>query len=445
MTDAVDPTVLEVLRGSAFGPMLDRPVHEALHGMGLPALPQLPALPPLPDLPPLPPLDPTVLIKPAVDLAASFGNGKFPTAGGGIDPMQVLNTVASTLQQVVSLGTSALQAATSAGWAGDGATSAASKSARVQQDSVQVAAQGMQQKAILADGARVVGEGAAHMATIIAKFVNGVLAAGPFLATPPGQAFLIALATESITEATVCVAKTKVELIAKSGQMASAGQPVPVTGAPTGVDPMQMVSQAMGLVQPLIGLATTGAQVATQVVNTGAQLAGQAGHAPGGPADIAGHVPAQQGEDAGLDGGGMGGGPMGVGGVPGSYGGGGSMSGGGGGGVARSFSTSEASAGLSPWQGTRAGVAGGSAAAAEESTTVQGGQAGTAPGGMMPMGGAGAGLAARGAESVGGDRSHLVTDSHGDEVVGPIEGVSLPVVGAAENQTEPPPDKALTL
>ncbi|WP_280482150.1 hypothetical protein [Nocardia cyriacigeorgica] len=41
--------------------------------------------------------------------------------------------------------------------------------------------------------------------------------------------------------------------------------------------------------------------------------------------------------------------------------------------------------------------------------------------------------------------NYLVSGQHGDEVVGDIEGVSLPVVGAAEPQSEAPPDKELTL
>lgn len=57
----------------------------------------------------------------------------------------------------------------------------------------------------------------------------------------------------------------------------------------------------------------------------------------------------------------------------------------------------------------------------------------------------GAGLANKsGDEESSGERTALVTGAHGDEVVGVIEGVSIPVVGAVEAVDEPP-DKALTL
>lgn len=58
----------------------------------------------------------------------------------------------------------------------------------------------------------------------------------------------------------------------------------------------------------------------------------------------------------------------------------------------------------------------------------------------------GAGLARDGESSTDDAvRGQMVTGQHGDEVVGRIEGVSLPVVGAAEAASEAPPDKELTL
>lgn len=69
---------------------------------------------------------------------------------------------------------------------------------------------------------------------------------------------------------------------------------------------------------------------------------------------------------------------------------------------------------------------------------------------MGAVGAAGAGAArANEAATSEGVRANLVTEQHGNEVVGDIEGASLPVVGAAERVTEPldgdSPDKALTL
>src|SRR5690606_25585342 len=114
---------------------------------------------------------------------------------------------------------------------------------------------------------------------------------------------------------------------------------------------------------------------------------------------------------------------------------------------------------LSPWPGTRTaglgavpGAAGGLGAAASGEAGMVGGRsaattAGTGPA-MMPMGAAGAAGAAAGVRGAGdaGDMPNcLVSGQHGDEGVGDIEGVSLPVVGAAEQMSEAPPDKELTL
>lgn len=71
--------------------------------------------------------------------------------------------------------------------------------------------------------------------------------------------------------------------------------------------------------------------------------------------------------------------------------------------------------------------------------------------GMVPMAGAAgaASMARSGEQTTDGMRGLLVTEQHGNEVVGEIEGASLPVVGAAERVSEPldsePPDKSLTL
>ncbi|MBF6247185.1 hypothetical protein IU471_26945, partial [Nocardia elegans] len=46
MTSPVDPTVLDLLRGSVLAPLIDRPVNDILRDMGLPPLPDPAAAPP---------------------------------------------------------------------------------------------------------------------------------------------------------------------------------------------------------------------------------------------------------------------------------------------------------------------------------------------------------------------------------------------------------------
>ncbi|UGT60003.1 hypothetical protein [Nocardia asteroides] len=439
----VDPTVLDLLRGSALAPMLDRPVGEILHDMGFPALPDLTALPPLPGLPPLPVLDLSALMRPLTDLAAAFGTGKLPepvaqpvladpaaAPAPPADPTQMLQQVGTILQSVTQLGSTALQAVMQV-WQSMAAEQAAAKAGQAQADGAELATQSTQEKAIIGNGATSVFIGAAELAAVIAKF-SATLAAAPLYATSgPGMAFLVASAVESAAEGVAITVKTKAEMLGHSASMTGAGQKVAVTSAPKGVDGAQQLSQLLGMLTPLLSTAT---QVATTVAQTAAKPAHTALLAPVRPEDEAPrHDPAKpiaaSGGGAGAGGGGFGGG----------------------GGFAA------APAPLSPWQGTRAaggpvgGLTGASTAAAPAAVApaaASGGHGGN--GGFMPAGGAagalgGAGLAREGESSTDGVRGVLVTGSNGDEVVGRIDGVTLPVVGATVPNVEPPPDRDLRL
>ncbi|WP_328409269.1 hypothetical protein [Nocardia sp. NBC_00403] len=448
MNAPLDQSILDLLRQSAVGPMLDRPVNDVLRDMGLPALPEIPGLPPLPDLPPLPVIDLSLLAKPLTDLASSFGTGQLPSgqqsvapseqqAAGQpaqpvVDPAQMMTQVSTVLQTAMTLGSSALQIAMSL-WQGMGASAAAEKGGEAATDGAAVATQSAQTSAGVGAAAGAVFTGATMMTAIIAKFMTSLAASAPFLATPGGQMFLVALTTETLAEATAVVAKTRGELTVHSAAMTETGTKVPVTNAPKGVDPMQAVSQIMQILGPLTQLTTTGMQSLT-AVNT----------ALNPPKSITDPEKEKQDKEAkeGL-------------GAGGSAGVGGAATGGGAGGVGAINQTRQ----LAAWTGARAtgsfGPAGASVPSAESAgntstTAMRGGS--TSPGGMMPMAGAAgaAGMSRPGGESsTDGLRGQLVTEQHGNEVVGDIEGASLPVVGAAERVSEPldsePPDKALTL
>ncbi|MEV6135817.1 hypothetical protein AB0L63_07075 [Nocardia sp. NPDC051990] len=448
MSDAVDQSVLDLLRQSAVGPMLARPVNDVLKDMGLPQLPDLAGLPPLPDLPPLPVIDLSLLAKPLTDLAATFGTGQFPVpaaipaenagadpenpipaAAPVVDPTQVLSQISSVVQTVVQLGSTALQMAMQL-WQSQAADKAADKGTQAQKDGTNVAAQGAETSLGVANAAGTVFRGSAMMSAIIAKFMASLTASAPFLATPGGQAFVLAMSAETLAEATAVVAETRGELTVHSAEMAKTGTKVPITDAPKGVDPMQMVSQLMQMVGPLASAATTGAQSIAQA------------HAALNPVKPASELDRDKLDPQKFSAAGGGGAPIGM---------------GGGGGMGAVATPARP---LSPWVDTRGAGALGAAGATGTSSAGSGsggssaaarGSATTSSPGMMPMGaaGAGAGMARSGEESADGLRGQLVTAQHGNEVVGDIEGVSLPVVGAAERVSDhlddEPPDQALTL
>jgi hypothetical protein len=266
MSGPIDETVLELLRKSAAGPALDRPVNAVLADMGLGPLPQLPDRIPLPELPPLPALDLSLIAKPITDLAASFGTGQFAD-GAEPDPSQVFSQISSVLQTVIQVSASAAQTAMTL-WQGMAATEAANKSTEAQRDGAAIAGQSAGTAAGTATATASVFTGATTMAAIVARYLASVAAAGPFLMTGAGQLFLLAATTETLTEATVVTAKTRTELSVESAQMMGTGEKVPVTNAPVGVDPMQIVLQLMQIVPTVAGAVSAGAQSAARLHET---------------------------------------------------------------------------------------------------------------------------------------------------------------------------------
>lgn len=452
--EPLDPSVLDLLRGSVLAPMLDQPVNHILQDMGLPNLPELPSFIHMPEMPPLPPLDLTALMRPLTDLASAFGSGQLgappapqpvPANADGtqnaaaappMDPTQLLTGISTVMQTVMQVGTSAIQTAMSV-WQGMAAMEAAKKSGEAATDAGKLESQSIQEKAGITNAAGSVFTGAGLMSAVVAKMSTTLALAPLYAATPAGQVFLAASAVESMAEALGITVKTKGELLGHSATMTTTGTKVPITNAPKGVagaGGADQLSQLMSMVTPLISTATTAAQSLGQLAQASSALS-----APKPVVDSKIHENSQLSDDekakAEADA------ASGVGG-PGAFGGPGPGAAG------------APAAPLNPWQGTRvasgsmgslSGLSGvGGSSPATTAAMSSGGTGGM--GGGMPMSGvAGAGLGKDGGSSTDALRGQLVTSQHGDEVVGRIEGVSLPVVGAADTTSEPPPDKELTL
>ncbi|AFT98892.1 hypothetical protein [Nocardia brasiliensis] len=451
--EPLDPTVLDLLRGSVLAPMLDQPVNDILHNLGLPNLPEMPAHIQMPEMPPLPPLDLTALMRPLTDLASAFGSGQLPAAAPAPapanadgtqnaaapapapDPTQLLSGISTVMQTVMQVGTSAIQTAMSV-WQGLAAMEAAKKAGEAQADAGKLQAQSGEEKLVLGEAAGSVFTGAGLMSAVVAKFSTTLALAPLYAATPAGQVFLAASAVEAMAEALGITVKTKGELLGHSGTMTKAGTKVPITNAPKGVagaGGADQLSQLMSLVTPLISTASTAAQSLGQLAQASSSLS-----APKSPIDSKAHVASELSDEEKAKAEASRGAGPGVG----AYGPG-------------PGAAAAPAQPLNPWQGTRvaSGSVGaltglGSVGASPAAAAAMSGSTGTGSG-MMPMGGAGAmgaaGMARDGESSTDALRGQMVTSQHGDEVVGRIEGVSLPVVGAADTTSEPPPDKELTL
>ncbi|MEV6095107.1 hypothetical protein [Nocardia sp. NPDC051981] len=384
-------SVADALRDTNFAPLLDSPVGDVLQTLGLPALPQLPAIPPLPDMPPLPTLDLTALTKPLTDLASAFGTGQL---GQGLDASKMLSGVSSALQQVMSIAQSVMSLANSNSWQGSGAAGAAEKGAAAQTNALELEGQNLHQKTVMAGAATSVATGAALMSAIITKFVTGVTVAAPFIGTPPGQAFLLSLASETAAEATAVVAKTRTEMTVHSANMTTAGQKVKVTDAPKGVDSLSQVSQLLGLISPLSSAASTGVQQLQQL-----QSISQTAEVQPDPDTEKVAAPS---DSAALGGGGLA--PMG------GLGGAGAPSAPLGQASPRTMSAATTPPAVVPTPMPATGAAG-------------------MGGGMVPPMGA-AGASAQAGDADDEVRTNMVTAEHGDEVVGELGYTGVPVVGA---------------
>jgi hypothetical protein len=292
---------------------------------------------------------------------------------------------------------------------------------------------------------------------VLDKYLAEVAASAPALSMPGGAAFIVAETADATAEALAVLTKTRVELMIHSVNMVEAGQKVPVSSVPTGVDPASQVAtaadaastsgtgelqQLMQMISPAVQMLSTGVQSAMQLGQSAVQIGETAAKAlapgastaatgtPIAAATSGGAVPASSALGAYKGGGATG------------------YSGGGGGGVAGLSRTPATQ--LTPYVGTQ--LAGGSAkpdaAGTSESDAVEpvstSTPMSTTSPGVMPMSGTGAAMAA--AKGADGDtHSNLVTSSNGDAVVGDIAGATLPVVGGTARAVDAPPDKELTL
>ncbi|MGA6205419.1 hypothetical protein ACPESR_11725 [Nocardia testacea] len=415
MDQSLDPAILDALRSSPVGPVMDKPVEQVLREMGLPPLPDIS----FPLEFPMPALDLAALARPLTDLASSFGTGHFPAAPE-VDPVQVLNQVSSVIQTAARVGSSAMQLA-GGQWQGAGAEGAAIKQAQVGTDSAAVAAQSAMTSQQVAAAAGSVSRGALTLAAIIAKYLTSVAVAAPFLTTGGGQVFLAAATAESLAEALAVVAQTRAELTVHSAQMTTTGNKVPVTGAPDSAQAMQLLSQVLQIAPTVLDAATAGAEaVMTKQPRTLTDTA------------LAQRTPATRPAA-----------PPGGGGPPGGA----AFS-------AAGTSPGQPSRALAPWSGSTAAGSTGSPATsspASGASTPTGSPArGSGPALMSPGGATGALSRGTGDSTANGLQGQLVTGQHGNEVVGELDTATPAVIGADEHRGEraidgPPPDKALTL
>ncbi|MBJ7291455.1 hypothetical protein [Williamsia sp.] len=429
----IDQSIIEMLRHSPLGPIIDTPVKDVLKSIGVPPPPgPPPPMPPAPTIPPLPALDVTSLFKPLTDLIGSFGSGNL--AGQGFDPTSLLTGLSQVIQSAMGVATGAMSAA-DGGWSGQAATTNAAKSATAAGEGTQVSAKADNIASSTVDGAAIVSKGNAEMVAVITKFSATAAAAMPFIWSPPGQVAMLTAAADALAEATTVVTTTMAELTPETLRQNVNATQIPITGAPTSPVPIGVVTSLLQQLGQPLSMAASGASALGPMLTP---------HPTARPTSKSTAKSTGKGKGKAASGGGGGGAA-----AP-KLGGGG----GGGGGSASTPTTLQRYAVAdmgSP--ATESGAAGNGASSSQSASASRTSTSSTAAGGAMPMGAgaAGAAGAASGARGAGIDGGHgspdfLVTTSNGSEVVGAMPSATPPVVGGdAPPETETAPDIELRL
>ncbi len=246
-TPAASPTVLDALRASPIGPVLDAPLpvlpEPVLPEPGLPVLEAnsivelLESIPvPVPVLPDL-----ETIVRPLTELCSMFGTGILDS----LDPSAILQQGSRLLETATMLGRSALHALPES-WEGATADEAAGHGVRAQQSALELADRGDRIGDVTRAATATVERGNIELTGIAQSFVTTAMAAAPALATPPGQAALLASAAQHLQAALAVVARTRGELTVHTAAMTALTTPIPVPApvAVTGVQEMRTVATA---------------------------------------------------------------------------------------------------------------------------------------------------------------------------------------------------------
>lgn len=175
-------------------------------------------------------IDVEALARPITDLLTSFGHGVLPSGG----PADALRLTSVAIDSVHSMGRTGISELGSA-WEGTAADSAVTKAQGVQESSVQVSDRGNSIADVVAQASADVNAGITELEGILQSFISIAVAAGPALATPPGQMMIIAAALEHLGRAMAVVAKVRTQLSAHTAKMV--GLVAPPEDAPAPANP----------------------------------------------------------------------------------------------------------------------------------------------------------------------------------------------------------------
>ncbi|MGW3481884.1 hypothetical protein [Rhodococcus indonesiensis] len=219
------PTVLDALRASPAGPVLDLPLPAPPPApptwspeSGLDAISEvLQSIP----VPPMPGID--ELLRPLRDLGALFGTGIVEA----LDPSAVLQQSSRVLEGAASLTRTALHALPDS-WEGAPAEAALDKGRQAQLSAVELSERGDEIGAVTRAATASVERGNVELGGIAQSFLAFATATAPVALTPPGQVALLTAAAEHVSAALAVVARTRGELLGHTAAMNALAAPIAV-------------------------------------------------------------------------------------------------------------------------------------------------------------------------------------------------------------------------
>jgi hypothetical protein len=226
----------------------------------LPAASALPSLPADPvaalmsglALPALPGVD--MLFKPILDLLGSFGTGVL----GALDPTQILSQSSKIIETAMQVGKGGMQTVDQL-WQGQAARNAQVAGQQANTQGQDTSQRGFDISELTQKAAAVVQQGNAQLTGIASSFATQAAALVPVIPTPPGQAALIATATEHLGQAVAVANATRGDLAGKTAELGGlVNQLIAPGGSPQPQEVAQAVMQNIG--QPIMDQAQQAAQ-----------------------------------------------------------------------------------------------------------------------------------------------------------------------------------------
>lgn len=215
-------------------------------------LPQLPGLPADPvgslmqglQVPALPGVD--VLFQPILQLLQSFGTGIL----GALDPTAILSQSSQMVETAMQLAKGSM-ATVEQVWEGQASRQAQVASQEANAQGQNTSQRGFDISALTQAAAAVVQQGNAQLVGIASTFAAQATALAPVILTPPGQATLIASATEHLGQAVTVVNATRGDLAGKTAELNGlVGQLLGNSGLPAPQDVAQAAAENLG--EPLL-------------------------------------------------------------------------------------------------------------------------------------------------------------------------------------------------